>query len=168
MKESSYHDEKMAAYCHEVQKLEDKFNGLELNHISRRLNEAADTLAKMASDREPVPTDIFASDQYEPSVRLKKPERVGDEPPVLDAGANQPPTPNAFMVMEINIDPEAKPNPPTDWRTPYLDCLIHEVLPVDKTEARWLAHHTKSLVVIGEELYQKSHTGVQQRRIPTE
>jgi hypothetical protein len=40
----------MAAYYHEVRKLEDKFNGLELNHISRRLNEAADTLAKMASD----------------------------------------------------------------------------------------------------------------------
>ena len=39
----------MAAYCQEVRQLEDKFNDLELNHISRRLNEAADTLAKMAS-----------------------------------------------------------------------------------------------------------------------
>ena len=33
MKESSYHDAKMAAYYQEVCQLEDKFNGLELNHI---------------------------------------------------------------------------------------------------------------------------------------
>ena len=35
MKESSYHDAKMVAYYREVQRLEDKFDGLELNHISR-------------------------------------------------------------------------------------------------------------------------------------
>jgi ribonuclease HI len=49
MKESSCHNPKMAAYCQEVRKLEDKFDSLELNHIPRRLNEAADELANMAS-----------------------------------------------------------------------------------------------------------------------
>ena len=33
MKESSYHNTKMAAYSREVRQLEDKFDGLELNHI---------------------------------------------------------------------------------------------------------------------------------------
>ena len=33
MKESSYHNAKMAAYCQEVRQLEDKFDSLELNHI---------------------------------------------------------------------------------------------------------------------------------------
>jgi hypothetical protein len=33
MKESSRHNPKMATYYQEVHKLEDKFNGLELNHI---------------------------------------------------------------------------------------------------------------------------------------
>ena len=56
MKESSCHNAKIAAYCQEVRQLEDKFDGLELNHIPRHLNEAADALAKMASGREPVPT----------------------------------------------------------------------------------------------------------------
>ena len=74
MKESSCHDAKMATYCQEVHWLEDKFDGLELNHIPRRLNEAADTLAKAASDRESMPTGVFASDQYKPSVRYKEPE----------------------------------------------------------------------------------------------
>jgi len=49
MKESSYHNAKMAAYCQEVCQLEDKFDGLELNHIPRCLNEAANALAKMVS-----------------------------------------------------------------------------------------------------------------------
>ena len=62
MKESSYHDAKMAAYYQEIRWLEDKFNGLELNHIPRRLNKVADALAKATSSREPVPTGVFASD----------------------------------------------------------------------------------------------------------
>ena len=68
MKESSCHDTKMAAYCQKVRRLEDKFDGLKLNHIPRHLKEAADALAKAASGREPVPTGIFASDQHKPSV----------------------------------------------------------------------------------------------------
>ena len=49
MKESSYHNAKMAAYCREVRKLEDKFDDPELNHIPRRLKEAPDVLAKAVS-----------------------------------------------------------------------------------------------------------------------
>jgi hypothetical protein len=58
----------MATYCQVVRLLEDKFDGLELNHAMRRFNEVADELAKLTSDRAPVPADIFASDLYEPSV----------------------------------------------------------------------------------------------------
>jgi ribonuclease HI len=54
----------MAAYCQEVRKLVDKFDGLELNHIPQRLNEVADELAKMAFGREPVLANAFASDQH--------------------------------------------------------------------------------------------------------
>jgi len=48
MKASNCHDPKMEAYCKEVHRLEDKFHGLELVHISRCYNEAADELAKIA------------------------------------------------------------------------------------------------------------------------
>ena len=62
MKESSCHNAKMATYCGEACQLEDKFDGLKLNHILRHLNEAADALVKMVSDQETVPMSIFASD----------------------------------------------------------------------------------------------------------
>jgi hypothetical protein len=57
-----------------VHKLEDKFDGLELNHIPQWLNEAADELAKMASGREPIPGGVFASDQHKPLICYEEPE----------------------------------------------------------------------------------------------
>jgi ribonuclease HI len=49
MKNASCHDDKMEAYCKAVRALEDKFYGIELNHVPRRYNEEADELAKIAS-----------------------------------------------------------------------------------------------------------------------
>jgi ribonuclease HI len=60
MKNSHCRDPKMEAYCNEVRRLEDKFYGLELNHIARRYNETADELAKIASGRTTVPPDVFS------------------------------------------------------------------------------------------------------------
>ena len=67
---SNCHDPKMEAYCKEVRRLEDKFHGLELVHIARCYNEAADELAKIASTRGTVPPDAFSRHQHEPSVDL--------------------------------------------------------------------------------------------------
>jgi ribonuclease HI len=55
MKNSHCRDRRMEAYCDEVRRLEDKFYGLELNHIARRYNETADELAKIASGQTMVP-----------------------------------------------------------------------------------------------------------------
>jgi ribonuclease HI len=69
MKNSHCHDRKMEAYCDEVRRLEDKFHGLELNHIARRYNETANELAKIASGRTTVPPDVFSRDIHQPSVK---------------------------------------------------------------------------------------------------
>jgi hypothetical protein len=37
--------------------------------------------------------------------------------------------------MDIEEDPEVGPDPLPDWTIPYLECLVHGVLPPDKTEA---------------------------------
>ena len=110
MKESSYHNAKMAAYCREVHQLEDKFDGLKINHIPRCLNKAANALAKIVSGREPVPTGVFTSDQYKPSVHYEEPEQTGDRPSTLGLGVDQPLAPHNLEVMELDTDPVAEPD----------------------------------------------------------
>jgi ribonuclease HI len=85
MKNSHCRDQKMEAYCDEVRRLEDKFYGLELNHIARRYNDTVDELAKIASGRTTVPPNVFSRDIYQPSVKLNdapEPEKTSAQPEV--------------------------------------------------------------------------------------
>jgi ribonuclease HI len=49
----------MGKYCAAVQKLEDKFEGLEFHHVERDRNAAADALSKLGSSRAQAPPGIF-------------------------------------------------------------------------------------------------------------
>jgi ribonuclease HI len=89
MKDSSCHDPKMEAYCKELRRLEDKFHGLELNHVACRHNEAADELVKITSSRTTVPPNVFSRDLYKPSVDLRTTEGVESLP--LDPQLRQKP-----------------------------------------------------------------------------
>jgi hypothetical protein len=83
MKNSHCRDPKMEAYYDEVRRLEDKFYGLELNHVARRYNETADELAKIASGQTTVPPDVFSRDLHQPSVKtddMPKPEEASAQP----------------------------------------------------------------------------------------
>jgi hypothetical protein len=80
MKNASCHDDKMEAYCKAVRALEDKFYGIELNHMPRRYNEEADYLAKIASERIAVPPNVFVRDVIKPSVDLEPNPRVVKNP----------------------------------------------------------------------------------------
>jgi ribonuclease HI len=167
MKTSSCRDPKMEAYCEEVRRLENKFHGLELNHIARKYNEAANELAKIASNRTMVPPDVFAKDLQQPSIDLGSEGRVDgpslDPPPVPEA-----PSTGAKAMQVEGSTPPSDPEP--DWRIPYLDRLIRGDLPSDKTEARRIARRAKTFVVFGDsrELYRRSPTGVLQRCITNE
>jgi ribonuclease HI len=88
MKNASYHDDKMEAYCKAVRALEDKFYGIELNHVPRRYNEEADELAKIASRRITVPPNVFARDVAQPFDNLKPSPSSHEEP----SGAPSSPT----------------------------------------------------------------------------
>jgi ribonuclease HI len=80
MKNASWHDDKMEAYCNVVWALEDKFYDIELNHVPRRYNEEADELAKIASGRITVPPNVFARDVAKPSVNFKPTPSIQEEP----------------------------------------------------------------------------------------
>ena len=70
--------------------------------------------------------------------------------------------------MELEEDPATEPDPLDDWRTLYLDYLLHDTLPTDKTEARQLACHAKSFILVEGELYKRGHTRILQLYIPVE
>jgi hypothetical protein len=68
-----YTKETMDAYCVKVRKLENNFEGLEILHVVRDLNVAADVLAKLRSDRAQVPPDMFVEELTPPSIKQPKP-----------------------------------------------------------------------------------------------
>ena len=70
--------------------------------------------------------------------------------------------------MELEEDPAAESDPPNDWRTLYLNYLLRDILPEDKTEARQLARRAKSFILVEGELYKRSHIGILQLCIPGE
>jgi len=144
MKASSCHDQKMEAYCKEVRRLEDKFHGLELAHIARRYNEAADELAKIASTRGTVPPDAFSRDLLEPSVDLGSGANVETTAPHPTDAIK------ALLAAAEVMEVEQRPDRPFDSRTPFLDCLIQCELPEDRSEARRIARRSKSYVIYGE------------------
>ncbi|XP_066316347.1 uncharacterized protein [Miscanthus floridulus] len=150
----------MAAYYQKVRWLEDRFDGLELNHIPRHLNEAADALAKVASGRELVPMGVFTDDQHKPSMRYEGLEQADNGPSDLAPRADPPTAPSNPKVMELEEDPAVEPDPLNDWRTLYLNYLLRNTLPTDKMEARWLTRRAKSFVLVEGKLYKQSHTGI--------
>jgi ribonuclease HI len=138
MKNSRCHDPKMEAYCDEVRRLEDKFYGLELNHIARRYNETTDELAKIASGRTTVPPDVFSQDLHQPSVKTDdtpEPEKASAQP---EASSARPEAPSALRETP-SAQPEATSAPEDEalrveeeqsgvmpnrnWQTPYLQYL---------------------------------------------
>jgi hypothetical protein len=113
MKDKNCVDPKMATYCQAVRDLEGKFHGLELHHVLRDYNKAANVLTKTASSHSPVPHGVFARDQHAPSVR---------------AEGEKPPKESEPKVMVIDQPPELNLEDP-DWRFPILEWLVQGKLP---------------------------------------
>jgi ribonuclease HI len=124
MKNSHCRDPKMEAYCDEVRRLEDKFYGLELNHVALRYNETADELAKIASGRTTVPLDVFSRDLHQPSIKndnTPKPEGASALP---EAPSALPEAPSAAEDEALRVEEERNGVPPNrNWQTPYLQYL---------------------------------------------
>jgi ribonuclease HI len=161
MKNSHYRNRKMEAYCDEVRCLEDKFHGLELNHVARRYTETADELAKIASGRTMVPLDVFSRDIYQPSVKL-------DDAPEPEETSTQPEVPSATEGEALRVEGEQNGVAPNqNLQTPYLEYLLRGELPLDKAEARRLARRAKSFVLLGDEkeLYHRSPSCILQQCI---
>ena len=79
-KEWDINKETMDAYVTEIRKLEYKYLGLEIHHVIRDNNVAADVLSKLGSDRAEVPPGVFVHELYHPSINTSTPMEVDPVP----------------------------------------------------------------------------------------
>jgi len=79
-KECDFNKETMDAYVAEIRKLENKFSGLEIHHVVRDNNVAADVPSKLGSDRAEVPPGIFIHELHHPSINISNPMEVDPVP----------------------------------------------------------------------------------------
>jgi ribonuclease HI len=168
MKNSLCRDRKMEAYYDEVRRLEDKFYGLELNHVARRYNETTAELAKIASGQTTVPPDVFSRDIHQPSIKTEDTPEPGEASAQPEEASAQPEEPSATEGEALRVEGERNGVMPNrNWQTPYLQYLHRGELPLDKAEARRLARCAKSFVLLGDEkeLYHRSPSGILQRCI---
>jgi hypothetical protein len=180
MKNASCHDDKMEAYCKAVRALEDKFYGIELNHVPRRYNEEADKLAKIASGWITTPPNVFARDIAQPSVIFEPHPSSHAEPsgaPSNPTGAepmDEDPSNEAYVLSLLEgygsygadvMDIEPAPVK-ADWRDKYVAWIARGELPSNRTEARRIARMAKSFALVDGELYKRAASGILQRCIP--
>jgi hypothetical protein len=130
--------ENMDAYCLEVQKLENKFYGLEFHHIVRDNNVAADILSKLGSTRAQVPAGVFVHELHAPSI--PEPGSTTTDPA---------PSPVGQEVMMIDVDS----------RQPFIDYIHEQKVPTDKNLAEQIIHRAKSYVLVGDKLYKQGNLG---------
>jgi ribonuclease HI len=180
MKNASCHDDKMEAYCKAVRALEDKFNGIELNHVPRRYNEEADELAKIASGRISVPPNVFSRDIAQPSITLEphpsnNTERSGaPSNPASAEPMDEDPSNEAYVLSLLEeygaSEAEVMDVEPAlvkaDWRDKYIAWMDRGELPSDRPEARSIARMAKSFALVDGELYKRVASGILQRCVP--
>jgi ribonuclease HI len=181
MKNASRHDDKMEAYCKAVRALEDKFYGIELNHVPCRYNEEADELTKIVSGRIAVPPNVFARNITQPSVNLEPHPTNCEEPsgaPSDPAGAepmDEDPSNEVYILSLLEgydadeaeaMEVEPAPNE-RDWRDKYIAWMDRGELPSERSEARRIARMAKSFILIDGELYKRATSGILQRCMPT-
>jgi hypothetical protein len=145
-----------------VRALEDKFYGIELNHVPRRYNEEVDELAKITSGRITAPPNVFARDSTQPSVNLEPYPSSCEEPsgaPLSSIGAesmDEDPSNEVFVLSLLEgygadeaeaMDTEPAPGE-GDWRDKYIVWMDRGELPSDRSEARRIARMAKSFILV--------------------
>jgi hypothetical protein len=109
----------MDAYCDEIQKLEGHFEGIEFQNVPRNNNIATDVLSKLGSRRALVPAGVFVQDLRKPSIKLLDPYN----PEQSSKDQNLAPPRDVLMTEEED-----------DWRKPFIDFILDQLVPHDKTE----------------------------------
>ena len=161
MKEWDVRSPAMTGYCNAVRKLEKKFEGLELHHIPRLKNQAADDLAKIGSKREAIPSNVFLEHIHTPSVQEDPFTEEAPQPKSATDPTEVEVPAVVDLIMEVLVITP-------DWTIPYIAYILRKELPEDEEEARQIVRRSKAFTVIKGQLYRESATGVSQKCITPE
>jgi len=135
-KEWDCNKETMEAYVQEVRKLENKFSGLEVYHVLREHNIAADALSKLGSTRAQVPAGVF--------VQEFKQSSISPSPQVSTGPGLELPGREVMLVGE-------------DWRGPFIDFIRDHILPAGinprSAAAARIMRRSKGFVLVADKLY---------------
>src|ERR1041385_6893443 len=71
----------MAAYRREVEKQTGFIVGYQVDHVERKLNEAADALSRLGSQRKPVPPNVFLDVLTKPSAQIPTEQDIAEPDP---------------------------------------------------------------------------------------
>ena len=106
---------------------------MEILHVLRDSNIAADVLAKLGSDRAKVPPGVFIEELLAPSI--KQPSEITPE---ISAKGTQ--------ILVIT----------TSWTLVFIDYIKENKLPVEKQQATQVIRRSKNYVLIGHKLYRRA------------
>jgi hypothetical protein len=123
----------MDAYCAKVRKLEKIFHGLEILHVLRDSNVAADVLPKLGLNRAKVPPGVFIEELPSPSI--KQPGEITSKPPA--------PTTQIMIITR-------------SWTQDFIDYIREDKLPFNKEGATRIIRRSKNYVLVGDNLYRRA------------
>jgi ribonuclease HI len=161
----------LAAYLIHVRKLEKDFDVLELQHVPREGNSAADALSASASTQAPVPEGVFQR-------RLLKPADLGEggrtsTSKLVVPAALHPWSPPRVMCSLEGTENLREPRlvsqeGPDAWIFKVQDYLKDNFLPEDQASAERIVRMAKRYTVVEEDLYRRGANGILIRCISQE
>jgi hypothetical protein len=84
---------------------------------------------------------VFVHDLRKPSIKLLEPNNP--EPPANDQ--------NSALPRDVLMSEKEN-----DWHKPFLDFILDQLIPDDKTERERITRRSANYIVIGSDLYRKA------------
>jgi ribonuclease HI len=170
--ECSCNEPRLVAYLLHVRKLEKDFTALELQHVPRADNSAADELSQRASTQAPMPEGVFERRLLRPTAQPAELGKGGETSTsklaVPVALHLQHPSKTVCAIGGPAYPLVSQPvsqSGPDAWISEILDYLKENILPEDHVSAERIVRLAKRYAVVEGDLYHRGANGILMRCI---
>jgi ribonuclease HI len=165
--ECSCNEPRLVAYLLHVRKLEKDFTALELQHVPRADNSAANDLSVRASTWAPVPKGVFERRLLRPTAQPDELSEGGETStsklavPVASHLQNPPKVVCAIGNPASLLVPQSiSQSGPDAWISEIRDYLKENILPEDHVSAERIMRLAKRYAVVEGDLYRRGANGI--------